>query len=55
VAYGGVQVASLYLAKIGIKLTKMTPEQSKYLGVPKHRPFEATPTGIEEPIERSIP
>ena len=27
------KVASLHLAKIGVKLTKMTPEQSKYLGV----------------------
>ena len=31
------KVASLHLAKIGVKLTKMTPEQSKYLGVPETR------------------
>jgi adenosylhomocysteinase len=35
------KVASLHLAKIGVKLTKMTPEQSKYLGVPQHGPFKA--------------
>jgi adenosylhomocysteinase len=29
------------LAKIGAKLTKMTPEQSKYLGVPQAGPFKA--------------
>ena len=35
------KVASLHLAKIGVKLTKMTPEQSKYLGVPQHRAVQA--------------
>jgi adenosylhomocysteinase len=35
------KVASLHLAKIGAKLTKMTPEQSKYLGVPEAGPFKA--------------
>ena len=35
------KVASLHLAKIGVKLTKMTPEQSKYLGVPQRGPFKA--------------
>ncbi len=34
------KVASLHLAKIGVKLTKMTPEQSKYLGVPQSGPFK---------------
>jgi adenosylhomocysteinase len=34
------KVASLHLAKIGVKLTKMTPEQSKYLGVPQTGPFK---------------
>ena len=34
------KVASLHLAKIGVKLTKMTPEQSKYLGVPQAGPFK---------------
>src|SRR5271170_178249 len=35
------KVASLHLAKIGVKLTKMTPEQSKYLGVAEHGTFKA--------------
>ncbi len=35
------KVASLHLAKIGAKLTKMTPEQAKYLGVPETGPFKA--------------
>jgi len=35
------KVASLHLAKIGVKLTKLTHEQSKYLGVPEHGPFKA--------------
>jgi len=34
------KVASLHLAKIGVKLTKMTPEQSKYLGVAQNGPFK---------------
>src|SRR5579863_9184046 len=34
------KVASLHLDKIGVKLTKMTPEQSKYLGVPQTGPFK---------------
>src|ERR1700677_2259507 len=34
------KVASLHLAKIGVKLTKMTPEQSKYLGVAETGPFK---------------
>ena len=35
------KVASLHLAKIGVKLTQMSPEQAKYLGVPQHGPFKA--------------
>jgi len=35
------KVASLHLKKIGAKLTKMTPEQAKYLGVPEAGPFKA--------------
>src|SRR6202161_4762877 len=35
------KVASLHLAKIGVKLTKMTPEQSKYLGVAQTGPFKS--------------
>ena len=34
------KVASLHLGKIGVKLTKMTPEQSKYLGVAQTGPFK---------------
>jgi adenosylhomocysteinase len=34
------KVASLHLCKIGVKLTKLTPEQSKYLGVPQNGPFK---------------
>ena len=41
------KVASLHLGKIGAKLTKMTPEQSKYLGVPQAGPFKAERTGTE--------
>ena len=35
------KVASLHLAKIGAKLTRMTPEQAKYLGVAQNGPFKA--------------
>ena len=35
------KVASLHLDKIGVKLTKLTPEQSTYLGVPQNGPFKA--------------
>ena len=35
------KVAALHLAKIGAKLTKLTPEQSEYLGVPAGRPVQA--------------
>ena len=34
------KVASLHLGKIGAKLTKLTHEQSKYLGVPENGPFK---------------
>src|SRR5579871_5244322 len=34
------KVASLHLAKIGVKLTKMTDAQSKYLGVAQNGPFK---------------
>ena len=34
------KVASLHLAKIGVKLTKLTPEQSNYLGVAQAGPFK---------------
>ena len=34
------KVASLHLDKIGVKLTKLTPEQANYLGVPQTGPFK---------------
>jgi adenosylhomocysteinase len=34
------KVAALHLAKVGVKLTKLTPEQSKYMGVPTEGPFK---------------
>ncbi|CAK5067332.1 unnamed protein product [Meloidogyne enterolobii] len=35
------EVARLHLAKLGVKLTKLTDEQAKYLGIPKEGPFKA--------------
>jgi len=34
------QVASLHLEKLGVKLDKLSPKQSKYLGVPTEGPFK---------------
>ncbi|XP_049832595.1 adenosylhomocysteinase-like [Schistocerca gregaria] len=34
------EVAALHLEHLGVKLTKLTPEQSKYLGVPTDGPFK---------------
>jgi adenosylhomocysteinase len=34
------KVASLHLAKVGAKLTKLTPQQAKYLGVDQAGPFK---------------
>nr|MDA3792944.1 adenosylhomocysteinase [Elusimicrobiota bacterium] len=34
------EVARLHLKKIGVKLTKMTEEQSEYLGIPKEGPYK---------------
>lgn len=34
------EVASLHLEKLGVKLTKLTAEQSKYLDVPQTGPFK---------------
>ncbi|MBY6240896.1 adenosylhomocysteinase [Methylosinus sp. Sm6] len=34
------KVASLHLAKIGVKLTKMTEQQAAYLNVPQNGPFK---------------
>jgi adenosylhomocysteinase len=35
------KVASLHLAKIGVKLTRLTEKQSAYLNVPQNGPFKA--------------
>jgi len=34
------KVAALHLAKVGAKLTQLTPEQAKYLGLPQQGPFK---------------
>jgi len=34
------KVATLHLGKLGVKLTTLTPEQSKYLGIPDGGPFK---------------
>ncbi|MEZ5949363.1 MAG: adenosylhomocysteinase [Planctomycetaceae bacterium] len=34
------EVARLHLAKLGVKLTKLTPEQAEYLGVPVEGPYK---------------
>ncbi|WP_024891489.1 adenosylhomocysteinase [Luteimonas huabeiensis] len=34
------EVARLHLEKIGVKLTKLTPEQAEYLGVPVEGPYK---------------
>ena len=35
------EVARLHLAKIGVKLTQLTPEQADYIGVPVEGPYKA--------------
>ncbi len=35
------EVAQLHLARLGVKLTKLTDAQSDYLGIPKEGPFKA--------------
>lgn len=35
------KVARLHLAKIGVKLTELRPDQAEYIGVPKEGPFKA--------------
>ncbi|MCD8165002.1 MAG: adenosylhomocysteinase [Bacteroides sp.] len=35
------EVARLHLEKIGVKLTKLTPEQAAYIGVPVEGPYKA--------------
>ena len=34
------EVARLHLGKLGVRLTKLTPEQPAYLGVPVERPYK---------------
>src|SRR5205823_4467114 len=34
------KVAALHLAKVGAKLTKLRPDQAKYIGVPEAGPFK---------------
>ena len=34
------KVARLHLERIGVKLTKLTPEQAAYIGVPVQGPFK---------------
>lgn len=34
------KVAQLHLAKLGVKLTKLSPKQAKYIGVPVEGPFK---------------
>jgi adenosylhomocysteinase len=35
------KVAALHLDKIGVKLTKLTPQQASYIGVGPEGPFKA--------------
>jgi adenosylhomocysteinase len=35
------EVARLHLEKIGVKLTKLSPQQAEYLGVPVDGPFKS--------------
>jgi len=34
------EVAALHLEHLGVKLTKLTPEQAKYLGIPANGPYK---------------
>ncbi len=36
------EVARLHLDHLGVKLTKLTPEQAAYLGVPLEGPYKAS-------------
>jgi len=35
------EVARLHLKKLGVKLTKLTPEQAEYIGVKVEGPYKA--------------
>ena len=43
------KVARLHLGKVGAKLTKLTPDQADYIGVPVKDPSSRTITAIERP------
>jgi adenosylhomocysteinase len=34
------EVAALHLSHLGVKLTKLTPDQAAYLGIPAEGPFK---------------
>jgi adenosylhomocysteinase len=34
-------VATLHLEKLGVKLTKLTPDQASYIGVSEQGPFKS--------------
>jgi adenosylhomocysteinase len=34
------KVARLHLAKLGVKLTELSPEQASYIGVPVEGPYK---------------
>ena len=34
------EVARLHLEQLGVKLTKLTPKQAEYLGIPVEGPFK---------------
>jgi adenosylhomocysteinase len=34
------EVARLHLAKLGVKLSRLSPEQAAYLGIPRDGPFK---------------
>jgi len=35
------KVARLHLDKLGVKLTKLTPKQAEYIGVPVEGPYKS--------------
>ncbi len=40
------KVARLHLAKIGVKLTKLRPDQASYIGVKQEGPYKAGPLPV---------
>ena len=43
------KVAALHLAKVGAKLTKLSPKQAEYIGAPRQRPVQARPLSLLSP------